>query len=132
MQFKVNASAREYRNHMGYSASLLGIILKFVRLNYCFESDQKIQQISLLNKGIVHHSNQVHHQVIIINSLHIFLNIKYKRTTKHPRVHKVFNKSIEEKHLRLIKMAARILYFTQLNSNLSISLYPFPTSIQCA
>lgn len=41
-------------------------------------------------------------------------------------------KSIEEKHLRLIKVAARILYFTQLNSNLSISLYPFPTSIQCA
>lgn len=47
-------------------------------------------------------------------------------------VHKVFNNSIEGKHLRLIKMAARILYFTQLNSNLSISLYPFPTSIQCA
>lgn len=38
-------------------------------------------------------------------------------------VHKVFNKSIEGKHLRLIKMAARILYFTQLNSNLSISLF---------
>lgn len=47
-------------------------------------------------------------------------------------VHKVFNESIEGKYLRLIKMASRILYFTQLNSNLSISLYPFPTSIQCA
>lgn len=60
---------------------ILTVIHKIVRLTHCFESNQKLiisdkMDVTAIKSGIVLTAISVHYHVIIINSLHKFLNIK--------------------------------------------------------